>query len=219
MKQRKNGFLNGFSLKRQDTSTISIGDILDGKTELSDEGVEIVRDLWHDLTVKSPAKLITEARGYGYPLQSLLDFYVERWSSQDELQEGVEYLQSIETWQDFAPLMELLKGEPAKDMFPCVPNDLVPLIIETRFKEIMNSETIAYAEKMSEKEVIAFLGFESLRKHKGIPIENHARLAEMDVESYKVLIDALKKRADNDDDISLQVNDNESLIVEGYLGQ
>ena len=134
----------------------------------------MVRDLWNELTVKSPADLITEARGYGYPLRSLVDFYIKRMTCKEELQDVVEYLQEVDTWADFAQFMKGLKDEPPKDIFPTVPNDLVVFIIDNRIKSKRRDETIAHAENMTDKEVIAYLGFETLRKHKGVSIEKHA---------------------------------------------
>ena len=226
-KKKSTGLLRQMARPKQpDGNRIVFADIFAGKTEMTEAGVERVKAVWNDVTTASPADLVTEARGYGYPLQSLVSFYVEKhqaWQEQaesddfDGLQGNIDYLKSVETWEDFEPIIEGLEGLPPEGMHPCVPLDLASLIIDKRMLAFRDTETIEHAKTMTDKEVIGFLGLESLRKHRGLAIETNATACEMDVESYKVLMDALQARADDDENISKQVNENESLIKSEYF--
>ena len=210
-----------------DEKRFTFSEIFEGKTEMTDEGVEMVKGVWETVTTTSPFDLVTEARGYGYPLKSLVEFYIkthEKWKGQadddddfEELQGNIDYLKDVETWDDFEPIMEGLEGEPPEGIYPCVPVDLVTLIVDRRITEISNAKTIEDANSSPAKEVVGFLGLEALRKHRGLPIETSTNALEMPVDSYKIFIDALKERAENDENISRQVKLNQNRIDRGYL--
>ena len=211
----------------QDEKIFTFAEIFEGKTQMTPEGVEMVKGFWGAVTTTSPFDLVTEARGYGYPLKLLVEFYIkthEKWKGQadddddfDELQGNIDFLKEVETWEDFEPMMEGLEGEPPAGVYPCVPVDLVNLIVDRRITANSNAKTIEAANSIPANEVVGFLGLEALRKHRGLPIETSTNALEMPVDSYKIFIDALKERAENDENISRQVKLNQNRIDRGYL--
>ena len=54
-----------------------MSDLLSGKGGISESGRELLKEVF-DAVMASPceAELIAEARGYGYPLKKIVDFYI-----------------------------------------------------------------------------------------------------------------------------------------------
>ena len=62
----------------QDEEKFTYSEIFEGKASIPPEGVERIKGVWNEVTTTSPFDLVNEARGYGYPLKSLVSFYIEK---------------------------------------------------------------------------------------------------------------------------------------------
>ena len=227
-KKKRTGLLNQMARPvMQDEKKFTYAEIFEGKASIPPEGVERIKDVWESVTATSPDALVTEARGYGYPLKSLVNFYIEvhqEWiqttddpADFDGLQGNIDYLKSVESWEDFEPLMEGLEGAPPENAPPCVPTDLVDLIIDKRMLALRDERTVEHAKSIPVDDAIVYLGVDFLREHRGLPISTNATALDMNVDSYEVFIDALKARANDDEKISMGVRLNESRIKRGHF--
>ena len=220
-KQKKGGVLSQItSAFSTDHERITYDDILSGKYPVSDDLRKDFTSVWDSIRVATEGSLIREARGYGYPLQSVVDYYVcvytDDYDDASELTEqdiedakgNLEYLKNVSTWEDFEVVIEALDDptdqRPA-DMFPLVPQDLAHLIIDQRLIAKKTEAIVAAAHELPEDDVVLALCYEDIRQEKDLSVEFHARCLDTNVEIYKEWIKALESRANNDYDLGVRV--------------
>ena len=113
--------------------------------------------------------------------------------------------------------MEGLEGAPPENAPPCVPSDLVDLIIDKRMLALRDERTVEHAKSIPVDDAIVYLGLDLVREHRGLPISTNATALDMNVDSYEVFIEALKSRANDDENISMGVRLNETRIKRGFF--
>ena len=216
-KKKRTGFLKQMTRPiSPPVADVTVADMLSGKVDMTSQAREGLQKIVDSVFSTPEASLIEEARGYGYALKKILDFYIgehEDYNPADYMddsdlengmQNNLDFLKQVETWDDFSPFLEeLFLADEADEADEAdgnlwVPPEMLSLIIVKRMTHAADARLAASVKDLEENEVLEFLVAENIRMLKGITVAVAAEALEMPPHAYHIWIDALRDRATPD---------------------
>ena len=228
MPKKKKRKLKNLMKQTDDDRLIPLSALLSGAYPISASVREDIQNTLDAVMATScEVILIEEARGYGYPLKNLVDFYLQSFQQTLDAPEGfadidepfsegidletgtrqnIEYLKSVETWEDFQPVMDSMQEPRASDEPLLVPPDMISLIVDKRMLHALEDTLTKYANEMESTEAVALCAAEYIRTLIGGAVEAGADALEMTPNNYQVFMRALQNRVNADDQMSRELN-------------
>ena len=215
-KTRRGGFLRDLKSPKLNEEWYSLADIIAGNVGESQEVVENCTKVFEEIMATPEADLIKEARGYGYPLADVVDFYLnlhiedsdpegyDPKTFEQHRQENIAFFKSVKSWEDFEVVLRTMEDLPPADAdaVPLVPVDMFGLIHDKRMILCRDIAIRKNVEEMGEDDVIVLLKLESAREAGGIAIERGASVLKMSPDAFQIFIVELEKRAEKSEKIS-----------------